>query len=148
MAKYVHPEDYIALFNVDLNDILPDGANPSNKAEIFLGMCEDVVTNFINSNFAYTVEGQYPTFSDFQKEHWKKAILWEAHYLLKNGELHNRSGFEEGRGFIATQEQINDAICAPETKQNLVQCGLWNTHISSRGVIMGGFYSGTDGWGV
>ena len=148
MAKYCTPDDYKDYFGEDLNLILGGKQNESNKANAFLTQEEDVVESFINANFSYTVESEYPTVSDFQKKHWKLAILWQANYNLYAGAMHSRSGFVEDKGFVATPSRIESAIISPQAREHLIQCGLWNTHINPHGVIMGNFYNGSGGLGI
>ena len=126
-TKYVSVDEFRDYFvDIDLRAEL--GTDESALA--FLKRIEDRMESFIDANFHRQVEREYPVFTDYQKKHYKRALLEQAIYVFRNGDLSVDSGYDKERGVVADINQIRRVAIAPNTKQELMLCGLWSRHIN------------------
>lgn len=133
-TKYITIDDFKNYFGIDLQHELEDDVNPSNKAEAFLKRIEDRVETFINANFYKNVDIEYYHFSSYQKEHYKRALLEQAIYIFKNGDISVDSGYDPERGEVASRKTLKNLSIAENCKQELILCGLWCRKIKSNGL--------------
>lgn len=124
-TKYITPDDYLDYFGEDLMSILPDGDNPSNKAYAFLMRIENRMATFLNAEFYRNVDNEYPEFTDYQKEHYKYALLEQALYVVRNGDISADSGYTFEEGERASNDTILKKIISQNARQELLLCGLW-----------------------
>lgn len=118
----------------DINNYFPElhireSFENEEGAIAFLCRIEDRMETFINSNFNRSIEREYPCFSDYQKKHYKLALLEQAVYIIRNGEISVDSGYDMERGEIVSRKKVVEISIAPNAQQNLVLCGLWNRNI-------------------
>ena len=99
------------------------------NALAFLRRLEDRLETFIGANFDKNVVRLYANFTDYQKAHYKRALLEQAIYIIKNSDLSVDSGYDLDKGVVANIETLQKIAIAPNTKQELVLCGLWSRHI-------------------
>ena len=67
-----------------------------------------------------------PHFTDYQKYHYKHALLEQAIYIYKNGDISVDSGYDPDKGEVARPERY---AIAPNCKAELRLCGIWNRNI-------------------
>lgn len=128
-TKYITPDEFRDYFGIDLMFVLKDDANPSNKAVAFLKRIEDRMESKIDAECFRKVNNEYPHFSDYQKEHYKRALLEQAIYVFKNGDISVDSGFDPEKGVIANRSKLQEIELAPNAKRELQLCGLWSKKI-------------------
>lgn len=137
-TKYITQDDYKQYFGEDLNVVLPDGDAPNNKAERFICGVEDDVALFLNTKCFKNIDSMYSELTDHQKEYYKKALLNQCKYKLKNGDIGNDSGYDPTSGIIANRNQLQSIELGSKTINCLIMAGLYNRHIGNyRG---GGFF--------
>lgn len=124
-TKYITPDDFKDYFGIDLDLELKALGNPSNTANAFIMRIEDRMAAFLDAEFYRRIDVVYPTFSDYQKEHYAKALLEQAMYVFKNGDISVDSGYNMDTGETASNDTIIKKIIAPNAKQELLLCGLW-----------------------
>ena len=124
-TKYITPDDFKTYFGIDLDIELKDSANPSDTALAFLKRIEDRISTFLDSQFYRQVDKEYPNFSDYQKEHYSKALLEQAIYVFKNGDISVDAGYNTETGETASNDTIIKKTIAPNCRNNLMLCGLW-----------------------
>lgn len=135
-TKYITLDDFRDYFvDVDLRVAL----GTEESAIAFLKRIEDRMETFLESNFNKNIDMQYKCFTDYQKKHYKRALLEQAIYVFKNGDLSVDSGFDPERGVITDIETIKKISLAPNAKQELILCGLWSRALR-------GSRSYYDGW--
>lgn len=139
-SKYITLNDFKQYFGIDLTNELKTDDNPSNTANAFLHRVETRLASFINANFYRNVDMEYPKFTDYQKEHYKLALLEQAYYVLTQGDISSDSGYDVDSGPKATRTQLHAIKIADNTKEELMLCGLWCRKIQNRS--RGGF----DDW--
>ena len=129
VTKYIQPDDFKTYFGIDLDLELRSTGNPSNTALAFLKRIEDRIATFLDANFYRRVDVEYPEFSDYQKEHYQRALLEQAIYVFKNGDISVDSGYDYEQGEKASDSVILEKSIAPNCKQELLLCGLWCSKI-------------------
>ena len=127
-TKYITPDDFRDYFGIDLS-ILKDDTNPSNKQMAFLKRIEDRMESMIDAECFRKVSVEYPNFSDYQKEHYKRALLEQAIYIYKNGDISVDSGMDPEKGVIIDDDTIDKLSLARNAKRELQLCGLWSKKI-------------------
>lgn len=127
-TKYITPDDFRDYFGIDLS-ILKDDTNPSNKQMAFLKRIEDRMESMIDAECFRKVSVEYPNFSDYQKEHYKRALLEQAIYIFKNGDISVDSGMDPEKGVIIDDDTIDKLSLARNAKRELQLCGLWSKKI-------------------
>ena len=129
-SKYITKDDYFEYFGESL-DMLEDGLNPSNKVNAFLFRLETRMASFIEVNFNLSIDRLYPQFTDYQKLHYKLALLEQAYYIIHNGEISTDSGYDPDKGEIADNTTLTNKEIAPNTKRELTLCGLFSRKLNS-----------------
>ena len=132
-TKYITADEFTEYFGINLEAELRDTANPSNKVNAFLKRVEDRMEVFLNAHFFKRVSDEWPEFTDFQKEHYKLALLEQAYYVFKNGDISSDSGYEPERGIIASKHARTEITIAPNAENHLKMTGLWSGHIGTGG---------------
>lgn len=127
-TKYITPDEFKAYSGIDLA-MITDDANPSNKQAAFLKRIEDRMATLIDVNCFRKVDVEYPNFSEYQKEHYKRALMEQAIYVFRNGELSEESGYDFEKGVIANAQSIHQIALSPNAKDELILCGLWSRKI-------------------
>lgn len=127
-TKYITPDEFKEYFGIDLS-IIKDDTNPSNKQVAFLKRIEDRMEAMIDAECFRQVSREYPHFSNYQKEHYKRALLEQAIYIFRNGELSVDSGIDPEKGVVIDLETVKRASLAPNAKRELQLCGLWSKKI-------------------
>ena len=129
-SKYITLDEFNEYFNIDLRSTF----GTDEKAWMFLKRIEDRLATFVDANFNRNIERLYPEFTDYQKEHYKLALLEQAIYVFRNGDISVDSGYDPEKGEIARPERY---AIAPNCKQNLIVCGIWNRCVKVPGTLYG-----------
>ena len=138
-TRYITKDEFKEYSGIDLDATLRDDGNPSNKTNAFLSRIERRVETYLNAHFFRNVDVEYKKFSDYQKEHYKYALMEQAIYELRNGEISTDSGYDPEKGEVANVDNLSKLRIAPNAKDELVTCGLWNRHIGDGGNPYGWF---------
>lgn len=56
------------------------------------------MATFIDAEFFRKVDEEYPNFTDYQKQHYQLALLEQAIYVFKNGDISVDSGYDYDEG--------------------------------------------------
>ena len=59
---------------------------------------EEKMATFIDAEFFRKVDEEYPNFTDYQKQHYQLALLEQAIYVFKNGDISVDSGYDYDEG--------------------------------------------------
>ena len=128
-TRYITPDDFKTYFGIDLGAQLKGNANPSDKANAFLIRIEDRMESFLNAKFFKRITDEWTRFTDWQKEQYKKALLEQAIYIFRNGDISVDSGYEPVEGIKISRHAIEELSLAPNALNYLRLCGLWSRHI-------------------
>lgn len=137
-TKYITADELLAYSGIDIRQQLKDDDNPSNTANAFLLRVETRMSAFLDAQFYRNVDQEYPSFTDYQKEHYKYALLEQCIYVLRNGEISTDSGYDPEQGLKASEGSLKSLSIAPNAKDQLMLCGLWCRHIKPRGRTLDG----------
>lgn len=100
------------------------------SAIAFLKRVEDRMESYVAANFHKDVGYEFKYFTDYQKKHYKRALLEQAVYVFRNGDISVDSGYEQDKGVIADNSILRKISLAPNARQELMLCGLYDRHIS------------------
>lgn len=140
-TKYITLDDFKNYFGIDLEAEMNDSDNLSNNGLAFLKRIENRMETFLNAEFYRNIDIEYPKFTEYQKEHYKRALLEQALYVYKNGDISVDSGLDLDKGEVVSRETIRRNIIGENAQQELILCGLWCRKIKNRG-----FDNWFDGW--
>lgn len=140
-SKYITADEFKEYTGIDLYANLKDDDNPSNKVNALLFRTEARIEAFVNANFYRDVDEEYKDFTDYQKKHYKMALMEQVLYVIKNGDLSVDSGYDADEGVKISQDAMKKLVIAPNAKDQLVLCGLWCRKVKTKS--RGGF---GDGW--
>lgn len=132
-TKYITLDEFKEYFGIDLIQAFKTDTN----AMAFLKRIEDRLATFCDSNFNANIDRKYPCFTDYQKYHYKLALLEQAIYIFRNGDISVDSGYDPEKGEIARTEKY---AIAPNCKDNLRLCGIWNRNIPNMGPFWWGVF--------
>lgn len=133
-SKYITPEDFLAYTGINLLEELKDDDNPSNKANAFLFRVENRLENYISAYLYKDMDKEFSNFSDFQKLHYKYAIIEQALYVLKNGDISVDSGYDfESNKVVIKKAELEQRIIGINAKNELMRIGIWNRNIRNVG---------------
>ena len=102
-TKYITADDFKQYFGIDLEAELKTNDNPSDEVNAFLKRIENRMGAFINARFYKNVDIDYKHFTDYQKEHYKLALLEQANYVLTQGDVSVDSGYDIESGSEAEE---------------------------------------------
>ncbi len=125
LTKYITLDEFKEYSGIDLDAEMRLDANPSNTALAFLKRIEDRMATLIDEACFRKVDLEFPSFTDYQKEHYKLALIEQAIYVYRNGDISVDSGYDPEKGIVADKGKLQSLILAPNAKRNLQLCGLW-----------------------
>lgn len=134
-TKYITADDFLQFAGDDLQGNLMDNDNPSDKVNAFIYRVETRIEAYLDANFHRNINYEYPQFTDYQKEHYKLALLEQCLYIAKNGDISVDSGYEQEQGVVATRDMLKTLFIAPNAKTHLLLCGLWCSHIDCKDTL-------------
>lgn len=129
-TKYITLDEFKEYFGINLTEAF----KTVEYANAFLKRIEDRLSTFVDANFNRNIDRLYPDFTDYQKEHYKLALLEQCIYIYRNGDISVDSGYDPEKGEIARPERY---AIAPNCKQNLILCGIWNRCVKVPGTLYG-----------
>ena len=135
----VTPEEFKEYFGIDLEERLAlgfGGGNPSNEQYAYIKRQRVRLNTFIDYYFGVSggkIGDCYGEPTDYQKFHYKMALLEQIYYTLTNGEISTRSGIDENMDATISQGELEGRSICIEAKRHLVLCGLYNRTIYSHG---------------
>lgn len=123
-TKYITLDEICEYYpNCDLRESMGE-----REAIALVKRQEDFIEAYVDSNFNKSIERTYPTFTEFQKEKYKLALIEQVYYVFENGEISNDSGYDLDKGVIA--QNLSSKAIAPKTILHLRECGIWNRQIA------------------
>ena len=137
-TRYITADEFKQYFGIDLQIELPNGDNESGKVAAYIARIENRLEAWINANYFYNVTQFWETLNNNQKEQYKYALLEQAYYVLRMGDISVDSGYDKERGVVAGRSTINELSVASNSMLHLENGGFLNTRIVKRG----GYYQG------
>lgn len=131
-TKYITKDEFEEYFGINLSSEL----GGDMEAIRFIKRVEDRLATFVDSNFNCNIDMKYPYFTDYQKYHYKLALLEQCIYIFKNGDISVDSGYDPEKGEVAKNPGVKYSI-APNCKDNLRLCGIWNRNVPNMSPFWG-----------
>jgi len=122
-TKYITVDDINTYFGVNLASMMNGGLASANA---LIYRTEIRLESYLNATFYKNISTMFPTFSDYQKEHYKLALIEQVMYVIKNGDLSVDSGYDGNNGLVISRREMKTIIISDNAKQQLILCGLWN----------------------
>lgn len=139
-SRYITKDDFKEYWGIDLDKELAPSDNPSNDAEAFLFRVTNRLITWINARLYRDIDTEYRDWTDFQKEHFKYALLEQAMYVMRNGDLATDSGYDPDVGERASRDHLDKIMISSAAKDHLQVCGIWSRKLhGTRGFS-------PDGW--
>jgi len=127
MPQYINANDFFDLFGIDLSLELKDGDNAGNKVNSFLFRVESIVLAFIQVDLYRKVD--LLELSAYQVGLLKLALLEQAQYMLRNGDVTTDSGYDPQQGIIVNRDYLKGITLSPMTIRHLTMAGLFSRKI-------------------
>lgn len=127
---YVTPDDFKNYWGIDLRNALRDDDNVSNQADRFLERVQDRLENWINNNTFRRLK--FEQLNPFQMENFKKAILTQAMYMYKQGDMGLDSGYDSEKGVIVDRGTLVQLQVCQAAIDYLSNAGLFNLSMKNR----------------
>lgn len=121
LTKYISEDEFREYTGIDLNAELP---GDSDKVNRFLKRVEDRMELYINRNFFIQVPNVYPKWSDYNKLCYKKALIEQAEYLFRNGDIAMDSGYDMDNLSVTDIRRKNAVTLCKVAYDYLVACGF------------------------
>lgn len=140
--KFVTVDEFDNYWGANLRDMLRSGANESNAASIFLARVERRLMAYIDNNTFRRY--RYDELQGKQLDAMKEAILLQAMYTYKNGDIGMDSGYDAERGIIAKRSDLVELAACQDAIDTLSNAGLWNLVMKNRPRKFGGAFIPDD----
>lgn len=128
-TRYITPDDFNIYFQMDLVEKF----GTTEKAQGFLKRIENRMESYINTNFFKNINDRWFKFSEYQKEQYKLALLEQAIYVFRNGDISVDSGYDLETGKKINRGDLKQIAISQNAITHLTNCGLWNRHIGPWG---------------
>lgn len=135
--KYVTVDEFKNYWGLDLRNALRGDDNESTQAERFLARVEDRLMNWIDNNTFRRIG--YDCLNPYQMENFKKAILTQAMYMYKNGDIGIDSGYDAERGIVTSRGDLIELEVCQAAINYLSNAGLFNLVMKNRPRVLKGY---------
>lgn len=130
-TKYITLDEFDEYFpEIHIRQALGD----EQKALAWLKRIEDRMHTYIDSNFNRDIDRAYPVFTEYQKYHYKRALLEQAIYIFRNSDLTVDSGYDPEKGEVMNVGRLKKLHIAPNAYDELRLCGLTDRQLRSNRV--------------
>jgi hypothetical protein len=128
--RFVKESDYNNYTGKNLKSILDPNSEIQNACNLFLLQIENrLMTKVDNMSFRTR---SWDNLTPLQKEKMQLAIIEQAEYTLRNGDLFTDSGYDIEKGEIIPAEKLRQIEVCGMALEYLQSCGLLNKNIKNR----------------
>lgn len=129
--KFITVDDYNNYWGENLRDMLRSyGGDDSYAAERFLAQVELKLMRWIDTRTYRRL--RYEDLKGEQLLNWQYALVEQAKYMFKNGDLGLDSGYDPERGVVADSTTLNTLRVGNTVIDFLSQAGLFNLTVKNR----------------
>lgn len=136
--RFVTVDEFDNYWTANLRDMLKTSANVSNQAEMFLARIERRLMSYIDNNTFRRY--RYEDLRDRQLDAFKEAILMQAMYVYRNGDLGMDSGYDAEQGIKVSRHDLVEITLCQDAIDTLSNAGLWNMVMKNRPRKFGGAF--------
>lgn len=122
-------DEFRSWSGIDLESQLKGDDNPSNAAQSFIDRVTYRLESFIDAEFYRNIAKEYPNMEDYQKEHYKHALLEQVLYVFKMGDISVDSGYDPEKGAIASNADLDAKTISRNVRRELILAGVWNGNV-------------------
>lgn len=133
---FVTVDEFNNYWLVNLNLMLKKSTNESNQGDVFLSRCERRLMSYIDNNTFRRFK--YKELQGEQLLAFKEAIIIQAMYMYKNGDIGMDSGYDTERGIVAKRAELVELAVCQDAIDILSNAGLWNLVMKNRPRKFGG----------
>ena len=134
--QFVTVDEFNNYWGVNLREKIKSGANQSNGPEMFLMRCERKLMSYIDHHTFRRFK--YEELSGNQLDAFKEAIIIQAMYNYKQGDIGMDSGYDMERGIVASRAELDELALCQDAINVLSNAGLWNLVMKNRPRKFGG----------
>lgn len=134
--KFITVDDFNNYWSEDLRDKLKNDANPSNAPERFLSRVERKLMAYIDNNTFRRY--RYEELEGAQLDAFREALVLQAMYMWKNGDIGMDSGYDSERGVVAGRAELIALTVCQDAIDVLSNAGLFNLVMKNRPRKFGG----------
>lgn len=125
MTKYITIDEFKDYTGIDLlAELNTDNANPSDTANRFLKRVEDRMELYVNNHFFIQIPTIYPTWDDRSKKCYKLALIEQAEYMFRNGDIAMDSGYNPDNLSTTDLKRKNAVAMSKVAYDYLISCGF------------------------
>ena len=128
--KFITIDEFDNYWSANLREMLRTSANPSNQAELFLARVENRLMAYIDNNTFRRYE--YEELQGKQLAAFKEAIILQAMYVYKNGDIGMDSGYDAERGSVINRANLVEISVCQDAIDALSNAGLWNLAMKNK----------------
>lgn len=133
----VTPEEFLEYTGINLAVELRGtdhrAGNPSNAVEAWLERNRIRVNTWIEQHYTGGLGFGFREPTDYEKYHYKLALLEQDYYVFKNGDIASDSGRDDNGAMRMSRDDIKELSLALETIRHLNLAGLYRRSIGSWG---------------
>lgn len=141
-TRFITLDEFKEYTGIDLAVQMKDDDNPSNTAEAFLLRNTERLEAYLESEYFRSPDREFSHMTNYQKYHYKIALIEQSLYIFKNGDISVDSGYEPESGVKASSGYLSDITLSNNAKRELMLCGLLSRKMRG-GRGFGGY---GDGW--
>jgi hypothetical protein len=130
MPKYVTKDDFRNFTGIDLDLELRDKDDTSNKSNIFISQIENWCETYIQYHSAQKIE--YTSLTTEQQEHFKRGILYQMEYVIRNSDISTDSGYNPESGPVTDINYLERIALSNNAKMEFHMAGVWTRKMKSR----------------
>lgn len=117
-------DEVLEFSGIDIRQELKDGDNVSDKSDAFLLRMKTRVDAFVERYWFLRVPATFQRFNERMKRHYKLALLEQAVYVLRNGDISTDSGYDPEKGKVADPDYLKAISVAPNAIDHIIQMGF------------------------
>ena len=134
--RFVSGDMFLEYTGVNLSDKLRNSDNPSDQVNAFLFRVETRLMKWVDK-YGFRVVS-WNDLTPYQVTSFQFAILDQAYYMWKNGDIAMDSGYDQESGQTADPHILEEiTVCKPAI-ESLLNSGILNLKIKNRKRFMSG----------
>lgn len=130
MPTYVTKDDYRNFSGIDLGLELRDLDDTSNKVNIFINSIENWCETFLA--YHSTKELKLNELTADQTAHYKRGIMYQIQWVLRNGDVSSDSGYDPNQGPVVDVAYLRKISLAPNAMMEFNLAGVLSRKVRTQ----------------
>lgn len=122
MPKYVTKDQYREFSGIDLGLELRDLDDTSNKVNIFINSIENWCETFLA--YHSTRELKLDEITAEQLAHFKRGVMYQIQWILRNGDITSDSGYNPEQGPVVDVSYLRKISLSPNAQMEFNLAGV------------------------